>query len=88
MDLLKGELGSSDKSCVTATIHCNNVANMQCEMISHVTEEVDQEAMTIPSIKMEPTESCVPVVSVTHISYSIYPELPAPICLCHCERKF
>jgi len=88
MDLLKGELGFSDKSCVPATIHGNTVANMQCEIVSHVTEEVDQGAMNIQSIKTEPIENCVPVVSVTQISYGIYPELPAPISLCCCERKF
>jgi len=82
MDLLKGELGSSDKSCVAAT------ANMQCEMVSHVTEEGDQEATTIPSIKTEPSDSGVPVVSITQISYMICPELPAPISFCHCGRKF
>jgi len=87
MDLLKGELGSSDRSFVKATIHGNTVANMQCEMVSHVTEEGDQEAMTIQSIKTEPIESCVPVVSVTQISYGIYPELLAPISLCCCKRK-
>jgi len=58
---------------------------MECEMVSHVTEE---EATTIPSIKTEPIETCVPVVSVIQITYRIYPELPASICLCHCETKF
>jgi len=85
MDLLKGELGSTEKSCVTATLDGNTGASIECEMVSHVTEE---EATTIPSIKTEPSESCVSVVSVTQISYRIYSELPAPIYLCHCERKF
>ena len=82
MDLLKGELGSCNK---TSKLDGNTGASIECEMVSHVTEE---EATTIPSIKMEPSESCVPVVSVTQITYRIYPELPAPISLCHCERKF
>ena len=85
MDLLKGELGSSNKSCVTATLDVKTEASIECEMVSHVTGE---EATTIPSIKTEPSECCVPVVSVTQISYRIYPELPAPISLCHCETKF
>jgi len=84
MDLLKGELGSSNKTCVTATFESNTVANIECEMVSHVTEE---EATTIPSTKTEPSESCVPVVSVTQISYRIYPELPVPITLFPCETK-
>jgi len=85
MDILKDDLGSSNKTCVTATLDGNTWTNIECEMVSHVTEE---EATTIPSIKAEPSESCVPVVSVTQISYRIYPELPAPIALCHCETKF
>ena len=74
MDLLKGELGSSNKTCVTATLDRNTGASMECEMVSLVTEE---EATTILSVKTEPSESCVPVVS-----------LPAPISVCHCETKF
>jgi len=37
MDLLKGELESSNKTCVTATFDGNSVANIECEMVSHVT---------------------------------------------------
>jgi len=85
MDLLKCELGSSNKTCVTATHDGNTGANIECEMVSHVTEE---EATTVPSIKTEPIEICVRVVRVTQITYRIYPELPAPISLCHCETKF
>ena len=85
MDLLKGELGSSNKTCVTATLDGNTETSIECEMFSHVTEE---EATKIPSIKPEPSESCVPLVSVTQISYRIYPEFPAPISLCRRETKF
>jgi len=85
MDLVKGELSSSNKTCVTATLDVKTEASIEFEMISRVTEE---EATTIPSIKTEPSESCVPVVSVTQITYRIYPELPAPISLCRCETKF
>ena len=77
MDLLKGELGSSYKTCVTSTVDGNTVASIEAEMVSHVTEEEDQEQTTIPVIKTEPNESCVPVVSVTHISYRLYQGLPA-----------
>ena len=40
------------------------LASIEAEMISHVTEEDYQEPTTIPVIKTEPNESCVPVVSV------------------------
>ena len=86
MDLLKGELGSSNKTCVTSTLDGNTVTSIEVERVSHVTEEEDQEPTTIPAIKTESNESCVPVVSVTQISYRLYPELPAPVSLC-CETK-
>ena len=88
MDLVKGELGSSNKTCVTSTLDGNTVASVEAEMVSHVTEEEDQEQTTIPVIKMEPNESCVPEVSVTKIWYRLYQEMPAHISLCRCETKF
>jgi hypothetical protein len=87
MDLLKGELGSSDKACVTSTVDGNAVASIETERVSSVREEEDQEPTTIPPIKADPSESPVPVVSVTQISYRLYPELPAAILLCPCETK-
>jgi len=88
MDLVKGELGSSNKTCVTSALDGNTVASIQAEMVSHVTEVEDQEPTTISVIKSEPNESCVPVVSVTQISNRLYRELPAHISLCHRETKF
>ena len=67
MDLLKGELGSSNKTCVTSTVDGNTMASVEAEMVSHVTEEGDQEQMAISAIKTEPNECCVPVVSATQI---------------------
>ena len=87
MVLLKGELGSSNKTCVTSALDGKTVASVEAEMISHVTEEEDQEQTTIPVIKTEPNESCVPVVNVTQICYRLYRELPAHIS-CRCETKF
>ena len=81
MDLLKGELGSSNKTCVTSALDGNTVASIEAEMVSHVREEEDQEQTTNPVIKTEPNESCVPVVSVTQICYRLYWELPAHISL-------
>jgi hypothetical protein len=81
MDLLKGELGSSNKTCVTSALDGNTMASIEAERVSHVTEEKDQEPPTIPPIKTESFESFVFVVSVTQISYRLYPELPALISL-------
>jgi hypothetical protein len=81
MDLVKDELGASNKTCVTSTVDGNTVASTEADRTSHVTEEGDQDLTTIRAVKMEPNECCVPVVSVTQISYRIYPELPATIIL-------
>ena len=87
MDFLKGEFGSCNKTCVTSTLDGITVASIEAEMISHVTEEEDKEPTTVPAIKIERNESCVPVVSVTEISYRLYRELPAHMSLCPCETK-
>jgi hypothetical protein len=73
MDLLRDGLGASNKSCVTSTVDGNTVASIEADRISHVTEEGEQELTTIPGIKTEPNESCVPVVSFTQIPYKLYP---------------
>jgi len=88
MDLLKGELGSSNKTCVTSTVDGNTMASVEAEMVSHVAEGDYQEQMAIPAIKTEPNECCVPVVSVTPISYRLSRELHAHISLCPCGTKF
>ena len=64
MDLLRGELGSSSKTCVTSTVDVNEVTGVEGERICVIKEEEDQEAWTVPVIKTEPKVSCVPVVSV------------------------
>jgi len=79
MALLKGELGSPHKTCVTSTVDGSTVASKEDESVSHIREEEDQDLMTVPAIKTEPNESCVSVVSVTPISYTPYPELPTPL---------
>jgi len=88
MDLVKGELGSSNKTCVTSTLDGNTVASIEAEMVSDITEEEDREPRTIPVIKTEPNESCVPVVSVTQICYRLNRKLPAHISVCRRETKF
>jgi len=69
MDLLNGELGSSNETQVTSTVDGKEVTGIETERVSDVSEVADQETVTIPAIKTEPNVSCVPVVSVTHISY-------------------
>jgi hypothetical protein len=72
MDLLEIELGSPNKTCVTYILVGDTVTSIEAERFCHVTEEEDQEPTTIAAIKTEPSESCVPVVSVTQISYRLY----------------
>jgi hypothetical protein len=87
MDLLNVELGSCNKTRVTCTLDGNEVIGIEAERVSDVSEVADQETMTIPALKKEPDVSCVPVVSVTHISYMLYPYLPAPASVCPCETN-
>ena len=86
MDLLSGELGSSDETRVTDTLVGNEVIGIEAERVSDVAEAAGQET-SIPAIKTEPNVSCVPVVSVVHISYRLYPELLASSSVCLCETK-
>jgi len=87
MNLLKGERGSSSETCVTSGLDINEVTGVEAERVSVVKVEEDQEGKTIPIIKTEPKVSCVPVVSVTHISYRLHPELPAALSVCPYETK-
>ena len=58
MDLLKGELGSSSKRCVTSTLDGNQVTGVEAETVSHIAEEEDQEPMTIPVLNLTLTCYC------------------------------
>ena len=87
MDLLKGELGSSDETRVTSTLDGNEVVGIADEKVSDMSEVADQETTTIAARKTEPNVSCVPVVSVTYISYRLLRDLPAPVSLRPCETK-
>ena len=71
MDLLKGEFGSSSKTCVTSTVDGNKVTGIEAERVTYMQEVEDQGPTKIPVIKMEPMVSGVPVVSVCafHIDY-------------------
>jgi hypothetical protein len=87
MELLKGELGSPAEMCVTSSLDMNGVNGIEAERVSVIKMEEDQEARTIPVIKTEPKVSFVPVVSVRHIPYRLYPELPASISVCPYETE-
>jgi len=87
MALLKGKPGSSKKTCVTSILDGNEEIDIEAEMAPSMTEEEDRESTTVPVIKTEPTVSVVPVVSGRHISYRLYPELPAHISVCPCETN-
>jgi len=69
MDLLNREPGSSNKTRVTSTVDGKEVTGIETERVSDISEVADQETTTVPAINTEPNVSCVPVVSVTHISY-------------------
>jgi hypothetical protein len=86
MDLLQGALSSTSETRVTST-HDGNENGIEAEKVSDITKEEDREPTTIPLIKMEPKVSCMSAVSVTHISYMLYPELPAQISVCPHETK-
>jgi hypothetical protein len=79
MDVWKGERGSSTETCITSTLIGKKVTGIEAENIPYILEEKDEEPMTGLDIKMEAKVSCVPLVSVTHISYTLYSELPAHI---------
>jgi hypothetical protein len=87
MDLLQRELGSCNETRVTYTLNGKEVTSMEAERVSYITEEEDQEPVTIPAIKTEPYVSCVPVESVTDIYYRLYLQLPGPISVCLCETR-
>jgi hypothetical protein len=69
MELLNSEPGSCNETRVTSTVDRKEVTGIETERVSDISEVADQETVTIPAIKSEPNVSCVPVVSVTHISY-------------------
>ena len=88
MDLTKGELGPCSEPCAMSTHGGNEFTFVNVECVTDITEEEDQDPMKIPVIKTEPKVSCRSVVSVTHISYRLYPELPATISVCPSNTKF
>jgi hypothetical protein len=78
MDLLNGEIGSADETPVASTHDGKEVIGEEAERVSDISEVAGQET-TIAAIKTEPNVSCVPVVSVTYISYRLYPDLLSPV---------
>ena len=88
VDPLKGELGPCSETFVMSKRDGNELTAVNVEKVTVMTEEEDQEPMTIPVIKTEPEVSCMSVVSVTQVSYRLYPELPATISVCPCDTTF
>ena len=85
MDLLKGELDSSNKTYVTSTVDGNEGNDIEAEKVLDITEEGDHDPTTITAIKTETNVSGVPMVSITHISYRLYREFPTRLSFCPCE---
>ena len=79
VDLVQSEPGCSKEPCVPSKHDGNGVMVTEEEMMSDLAEVVNQETTTIPPTKKDPNVSCVPVVSVAHISCGLYKHLPAPI---------
>jgi hypothetical protein len=75
-DLLKGELGSCSKTCTTSTVDGNEAIGIEAERVLDILEGNNQQTTTFTVIKIEQNVSCVPVFTVTHISYKLYPGLP------------
>ena len=86
-DLLKGELGSSSKTCATSTVDGSEANGIEAEKVLDITEEGDQDPTTVTVIKTEPNISCVSVVSFMHILCRLYPELSACVLVCICETN-
>ena len=87
MDKLQSELSSCNETRVTYTVDGKEVTNMGSERMSYITEEEDQGPVKFPAIKKERYVSCVPLESVTNISYKLYPQMPAPKSVCPCETS-
>jgi len=84
-DLLRGELGSCSKTCAMSTVDGNEAIRIEAESVLDIVEGKNQEPTTIAVIKTEPSVSCVPVFTVTHISLRLYPELSTCVSVCPCE---
>ena len=84
-DLLKGELDSSNKTYATSTVDGNEAIGVEAERVLDITEEGDHDPTTVTAIKTETNVSGVPMVSITHISYRLYPEFPTCVLFCPSE---
>jgi hypothetical protein len=60
---------------------------MEAERVSNIKQEDVEEAATNPVIRTEPNVSSVSVVSVTHILYRLYVDLPAHVSVCPYENN-
>jgi hypothetical protein len=72
MDVLNGEPGSCDESCLTSTLQGNELIGIEAEKLSDVSEVVNEQT-TIAILNTEPSVSFVPLVSFTHICFRLHP---------------
>jgi hypothetical protein len=86
-DSLKGELGSYSKTCATSTADGNEAIGIEAESVLDIMEEKNEGPTTKAVIKTEPHVSYVPMFTVMHISYKLYPELSAHVSVCPCETN-
>jgi hypothetical protein len=87
MDFLQGEPGSCNETHETNTLDGNQVASVEAERVSRISEVADLEPTTNAAINTELNVSGAPVVSVKYISYQLYPQLTARASVFPCERR-
>jgi hypothetical protein len=86
MDLLKDEVAYTSKRYAASTVIGNNGNGRKIGRILDTTGDGEKDKTTTP-MKTETNVSCLPVFSVTHISYRINPELTACVSVCLCETN-
>jgi hypothetical protein len=87
MDLLKVEFGSCSNRYAASTVNGNDANCGEAERVLDITGEVNQDQTTITAIETDTNVSCLPVLSVTHISCSLCPEWPACVSVYPCETN-
>jgi hypothetical protein len=66
MELVKGEVGFTNKRYATLTAGGNDANGREAERVLDTTGEMDQDGTKITAIKKESNLSCLSKVSVTH----------------------
>jgi hypothetical protein len=87
MDLLKEEFAFNSKRYPASIANGNDANGTKTGRILDITGEWEKDKTTTTPIKTGTNVSCLPVLSVTHISYRLYPELPACVSISPCETN-